>query len=62
MTNFSDRQRKEVTVFEDKQWNHDKAGPARLEGIDTGLQRHYLEEVHKMVERVLKTTVHLELW
>ena len=30
MTNFSDRQRKEVTVFRAKQWNHDRAGPAKL--------------------------------
>ena len=31
MTNFSNRQRNEVTVFGDKRWNHDKVGPARLE-------------------------------
>ena len=31
VTNFSDRQQEEVTVFEAKQWNYDKAGPTKLE-------------------------------
>ena len=32
VTNFSDKHWKEVIVFGDKWWNHDKAGPARLDG------------------------------
>ena len=55
-TNISNRRQNDVTKFRAKRWNHDKAG------IISRLESHDLMIMHQMVERILKSIIHLKLW